>query len=111
MNSQLFGQKQEPNAAPWTRIEILKNKDNVAVLRAARAGKTNSLQGSTSIFLPHHGGRSAQKAQISDGSSMSCSILIPTTLLKTHKDRAQIFGIPKEAKAYIHETATLSQGS
>lgn len=78
MNSQLFGQKQEPNAAPWTRIEILKNKDNVAVLRAARAGKTNSLQGSTSIFLPHHGGRSAQKAQISDGSSMSCSILIPT---------------------------------
>lgn len=111
MNSQLFGQKQEPNAAPWTRIEILKNKDNVAVLRAARAGKTNSLQGSTSIFLPHHGGRSAQKAQISDGSSMSCSILIPTTLLKTHKDRGQIFGIPKEAKACIHETATLSQGS
>lgn len=45
MNSQLFGQKQEPNAAPRTRIEILKNKDNVAVLRAAGAGKTNSLQG------------------------------------------------------------------
>lgn len=106
MNIQLFGQKQEPNAAPRTRITILKNKDDVAVLR-----KTNSLQGSTSIFLPHHGGRSAQKAQISDGSSMSCSILIPTTLLKTHKDRAQIFGIPKEAKACIHETATLSQGS